>query len=41
VYYDQRRGYSIVYFRDHGVGYAFVSDLGTDEMIRLVPAALE
>jgi anti-sigma factor (TIGR02949 family) len=41
VFYGQRRGYNVVYFLDHGVGYAFASDLGTDEMIRLVPAALE
>jgi anti-sigma factor (TIGR02949 family) len=41
VYYGQRRGYNVIYFAEHGVGYAFASDLGTDEMFQLVSASLD
>lgn len=41
VYVDSARGYNVVFYRDRDVGYAFTSDLGEDEMLRLVSASFE
>jgi anti-sigma factor RsiW len=40
VYFDEERGYNVALYRDHGVGYAIASDLGQDEMVKLVSAAV-
>jgi anti-sigma factor (TIGR02949 family) len=39
VYLDGARGYTVVFYRDRGVGYAFASDLDADQMLRLVSAS--
>jgi anti-sigma factor RsiW len=40
VYFDQERGYNVALFRDKGVGYAIASDLDSDQMLKLVAAAI-
>lgn len=40
VYITEERGYSVVLYRDRGVGYAFTSDLRENELLRLVEASL-
>jgi anti-sigma factor RsiW len=38
VFIDGERGYNVALFRDHGVGYAIASEVGEQEMLRLVSA---
>lgn len=40
VFVAEERGYSVAIYRDRGVGYAFTSDLGGDELLQLVAASL-
>ena len=41
IFVDHARGYNVVFYRDHDVGYAFTSDLEEDLMLQLVSAALD
>jgi anti-sigma factor (TIGR02949 family) len=41
LFVDSERGYSVVFFRDRGIGYAFTSDLDEDQLVALVSATLE
>jgi anti-sigma factor RsiW len=40
MFVDSQRGFTVIFYRDNGVGYAYASDLGQDEMVRMVSAAL-
>jgi mycothiol system anti-sigma-R factor len=40
LYVDGDRGYNVVFYRERGVGYAFTSELGEDDLIALVAQAL-
>jgi anti-sigma factor (TIGR02949 family) len=40
LFVDGARGYSVVFYRDHDVGYAFASDLDEDKLVALVAASL-
>ncbi len=40
VYQGELSGYNVFFYRDRGVGYAFASDLGEDEMMKLVALSL-
>jgi anti-sigma factor (TIGR02949 family) len=40
VYFDDERGYHVALYRDEGVGYAIASDLGQEQMMKLVSAAV-
>ncbi len=40
VYLAEERGYTVALYRDRGVGYAFASDLGEGELLRLLSATL-
>jgi anti-sigma factor RsiW len=40
VYLAEERGYSVAMYRYRGVGYAFTSDLGPDELLEVLAAAL-
>ena len=40
VYIDAERGYNVARYRDRGVGYAIASDLGEDDMLKLVSSAV-
>jgi anti-sigma factor RsiW len=41
LFVDGARGYSVVFYRERGVGYAFTSDLSEDQLVELVSASLE
>jgi anti-sigma factor (TIGR02949 family) len=41
IYSDSMRGYSVVFFADRGVGYAFTSDLREEDLVELVSRTLE
>jgi anti-sigma factor RsiW len=41
LYTGESHGHSVVLYRDRGVGYAFTSDMGPEELIRLVSASLD
>jgi anti-sigma factor RsiW len=40
VYLAERAGYTVALYRDRGVGYALASDLGEDDLVKLVAASL-
>jgi len=41
LFVDGARGYSVVFYRDRDVGYAFASDLDEDQLVALVMATFE
>jgi anti-sigma factor RsiW len=40
VYFDDQRGYHVALYQDEGVGYAIASDLGQEQMMKLVSSAV-
>jgi anti-sigma factor RsiW len=40
LFVDSERGYSAVMFVEHGVGYAYISDLDEDQLVLLVAAGM-
>ena len=41
IWSASERGYHVVFVRERGVGYAFTSDLGEDDLVRLVSTSLD
>lgn len=40
VFLAEQAGYTVAFYRDHGVGYALVSERSEDELVQLVAASL-